>query len=58
MLKSWIFSNPVFNNIITVNILGMWETRRGFTPMQGCSPLLSQYRNVLFQEKNKEGEGG
>ena len=58
MLKNWIFSHPVFNNIFTVNILGMWEKRRGFTPMKGCSPSLSQYCNGLFQEKTKEGGGG
>ena len=44
----------LFNNIFAVNILGMWENKRGFTPppptttttIQGYSSLLSQYHNT------------
>ena len=51
--------SPVFNNIFTANIY--WECgRRGeaLPLMQGCSCLLSQYHNGLFQEKKQTGGGG
>ena len=31
----WLWIFPVFNNIFTANILGMWEKRRDFTPHAG-----------------------
>ena len=46
---------PVFDNIFTANILGMRVKRRGFPPPfdAGVFLLLSQYRNGLFQKKNR-----
>ena len=57
MLWIWRFSHPVFDNIFTANIIGMWERGGVLSLMQGCSPLLSQYHNV-FHKKKQKGEGG
>ena len=46
---------PVFDDVFTLKILGMWE-KRGYTPhppCRGAPPLLSQYHNGLFHKKNK-----
>ena len=52
-IKDMIF--PMFDDVFTVKILGMWK-KRGFTPpppCRGAPPLLSQYHNGLFHKKNK-----
>ena len=36
----------------------MWDKIGFTTPMQGCSPLLSQYHNGLFHKKNRVGVEG
>ena len=38
---------PIFDNICTANVLGMWKKRKGFTPHAGVlfpSEPVSQYR--------------
>ena len=50
----------MFDNVFTAKILEMWD-KKDFTlpplPMQGCSPLLSQYHNGLFHAKIRQGGG-
>ena len=46
---------PVFDDVFTLKILGMWE-KRGYTPhppCRGAPPLLSQYHNGLFHKKKQ-----
>ena len=53
-IKDMIF--PVFDDVFTAKILGMWE-KRGFTPScRGAPPLLSQYHNGLFHTKKTKWE--
>ena len=51
MLEVGIF--PMFDNIFTAKILGMWE-KRGFT----TPPSPMHYHNGLFHKKKKQGGGG
>ena len=51
MLYSWRFSHPVFNNIYTANILGMWEKRRGFTPHAEVLPPIEPVSHWTIPEK-------
>ena len=54
-IKDMIF--PMFDDVFTAKILGMWK-KRGFTPpppCRGAPPLLSQYHNGLFRKKKPSG---
>ena len=50
---------PVFDDVFTLKILGMWE-KRGYTPhppMQGCSPSIEPVSQwIIPQKKQTEWE--
>ena len=57
-IKDMIF--PVFDDVFTAKILGMWE-KRGFTPpMQVCSPSIEPVSQWIIPHKKNQvgGEGG
>ena len=53
-IKDMIF--PVFDDVFTAKILGMWK-KRGFTPpMQGCSPSIEPVSQWIISQKKTKWE--
>ena len=54
-IKDMIF--PMFDDVFTAKILGMWK-KRGFTPppMQGCSPSIEPVSQWIIPQKKTKWE--
>ena len=52
MAKAGGFSHPVFDNIYTGNIIGMWEKRRGFTSHARVLAAIEPVSQWTIPDKN------